>query len=374
MPTINERLQSASISHQVDLQHYSNAEVTKIIALLNRVDADLAVQLAAALERLGPDRFTAQHLETVLASVRDLNRQVYAELGRQLTGDLEALADYELNYQQQLFTTTIPAPVLSEVPLVGVTLNQVRAAAFARPFQGRLLSEWLTDVEAGRAALIRDAIRIGMVEGQTNDQIVRRIMGLRSDGYADGLLTRSRHDIEAMVRTAIGHVSQGARDAFYQANDDLVAGVKWLSTLDGRTTKPFCIPRDGMVYTLDGHMPVGHELPWLSGPGRLHWQCRSTSTPIIKAWEELGLSIDEIGEGTRASMDGQVPESTTYGQWLKDQPAARQDEVLGPTRGKLFRQGGLSLDKFYNDKGRYLSLDELQARDARAFEKAGIAA
>ena len=48
--------------------------------------------------------------------------------------------------------------------------------------------------------------------------------------------------------------------------------------------------------------------------------------------------------------------------------------MLGPTRGKLFREGGLSMDKFYNDKGRYLDLDELRERDARAFEKAGIAA
>ena len=373
MPTVNEKLQSASISHQVDLQHYSNAEVAKIIALLNRVDADLAAQLAAALERLGPDRFTVQYLETILGSVRELNAQAYASVAQQLTTDLEALAEYELTYQQQLFTATIPAPVLSEVPLVATSLAQVRAAAFSRPFQGRLLSEWLTDVESGRAALIRDSIRIGIVEGQTNDQIVRRIMGLRSNGYEDGLLNRSRRDIEAVVRTAVSHVAQGARDAFYQANDDMVKGVKWLSTLDGRTSEP-CRLRDGLEYTNETHRPIGHSVPWLSGPGRLHWQCRSTSTPIIKAWEELGLTAEEIGEGTRASMDGQVPESTTYGDWLKGQPAARQDEVLGPTRGKLFRSGGLELDRFYNDKGKYLTLDELRDRDAQAFERVGIAA
>lgn len=373
MPTVNERLQSASISHQVDLQHYSNAEVSKIIALLNRVDADLAAQLAAAIERIGPDRFTVQYLETVLRSVRELNAQAYAAAGQQLNDDLQSLADYELNYQQQLFTTTIPAPVLAEVPLVAVTAEQVRAAAFSRPFQGRLLSEWLTDLEAGRAALIRDSIRIGIVEGQTTQQIVRRIMGLRSEAYADGLLNRSRHDIEAMVRTAISHTAQGARDAFYQANSDLVAEVAWLSTLDGKTSEA-CRLRDGLKYTNEGHKPVGHSVPWLAGPGRLHWQCRSTSTPITKSWQELGIDIDEMDEGTRASMDGQVPASTTYGEWLRDQSAARQDQVLGPTRGKLFRDGGLSLDKFYNDKGKYLTLEELQERDALAFEKAGIAA
>lgn len=373
MATVNQKLQSASINHQIDLQQLSNAEVNKIVALLNRVDTDLAARLTAAVERLGEDRFTVQYMDAMLSSVRDLNRQIYAEVAAQVTTDLQALAEYELSYQQQLFTTVIPAPVFSAVPLVGVTLDQVRAAAFSRPFQGKLLSEWLADVEVGRAAQIRDSVRIGMVSGQTTAEIVRNIMGLRSNGYVDGLLNRSRQDIEAVVRTAISHVAQGARDAFYLANDDLMAGVKWLSTLDGRTSAD-CRLRDGLAYTNDTHRPVGHSVPWLSGPGRLHWQCRSTSTPIIKAWEELGLTAEEIGEGTRASLDGYVPDSTTYGEWLKDQPEFRQAQILGATRAKLFRDGKLPLDRFYNDKGKYLTLDELRERDAEAFERAGIAA
>lgn len=371
MATVNERLQSANIGHAVDLQQYSNAEVRKILKLLNRVDLDLRARLIEAVERLGGEAFTVQHMESVLTSVRALNRQAYEAAGLTLTADLAELAAFELEHQRMLFTATLPNEVLVAVPLAQVSAEQVRAAAFSRPFQGRLLNEWLTDLEAGRAAMIRDAIRIGMVEGQTTPQIVRRIMGIRSEAYADGLINRSRQDVEAMVRTAIGHVAQGARDAFYQANDDLVAGVKWLSTLDGRTSEP-CRLRDGLSYTTDTHKPVGHSVPWLAGPGRIHWQCRSTSTPIIKAWEELGLTADEIGEGTRASLDGQVPESTTYGEWLKGQSAERQDQVLGETRGRLFRNGGLTLDRFYNDKGRYLTLDELKERDARAFERAGL--
>lgn len=373
MATVNERLQSATINHQIDLQHYSNNEAVAVIALLNRADASLRVRLADALSRMAPDRFTVQYLEQMLSSVRDLNRQVYREVAGKVTTGMQALAEYEVGYQQQLFATVIPEPVFTTVPLASVTLDQVRHVAFDRPFQGRLLGEWLDGVEADRAARIRDGIRVGMVSGQTSDQIIRSIMGIRSEGYADGLLNRSRQDIEAVVRTAISHVAQGARDAFYEANDDLIAGVKWLSTLDGRTSAP-CRLRDGLQYTSGNHKPVGHSVPWLAGPGRLHWQCRSTSTPIIKAWEELGLTPEEIGEGTRASMDGTVPESVTYGPWLKQQSAARQDEVLGPTRGKLFRAGGLDMDRFYNDKGKFLTLEELRKRDASAFEKAGLAA
>lgn len=61
-------------------------------------------------------------------------------------------------------------------------------------------------------------------------------------------------------------------------------------------------------------------------------------------------------------MDGQVPQSTNYAKWLGQQLAARQDEILGPERGKLLRQEKLTLDDFYNDRGKFLTLDQLRER------------
>lgn len=370
MATVNEQLQSASIGHAVDLQHLSNAEVRKIMALLNSVDANLRAQLIAVIESAGTDTFTAQRLNTVLASVLALNKSIYAEVGKVLVEVVSDLAKYEIGYQKELFQAVIPKEVRVVVSLNTINLDQARQIAMSRPFQGKLLKEWMSDLEAGRAERIRDGIRIGMVEGQTTEQIVRRVMGIKAEGYADGLLNRSRQDIEAVVRTAISHTAQGARDAFYKANADIVSEVRWLSTLDSKTSAP-CRLRDRLVYTCDTHQPVGHKVPWLSGPGRLHWNCRSTSTPIIKGWEELRLSKG-LSESTRASMNGQVPASTNYSEWLKAQSAARQDQVLGPTRGKLLRDGNLDVGKFYNDKGKFLTLDELRDRDAASFVKAGL--
>lgn len=371
MPTVNEQLQSASIGHAVDLQHLSNAEARKIIKLLNSVDAELRVKLVEAIDRLGPDSYTARRLNTVLASVYELNKSIYASIGEVMAESVVDIGQYEVEYQGALFTRVIPGQVLVEVQLSTVNLAQVREIALSRPFQGRLLKEWMGDLEAGRAAKIRDGIRIGMTEGQTTDQIVRRIMGSRAEGYADGLIERSRRDVDSMVRTAISHTAQGAREAYYQQNDDLVDEVRWLSTLDNKTSAP-CRLRDRLVYTNDSkHAPVGHKVPWLSGPGKLHWCCRSTSMPIIKSYEALRLSKG-LPEGTRASMDGQVPQSTNYGDWIKSQSSARQDQVLGPARGKLLRDGGLDLDQFYNDKGKLLTLDQLREQDAAAFARAGL--
>ena len=102
-------------------------------------------------------------------------------------------------------------------------------------------------------------------------------------------------------------------------------------------------------------------VPWLQGPGRIHMRCRSTSTPVTKSWRELGIPVDEMSPGERASMDGQVPADQTFGQWLRKQSASRQDEVLGPVRGAMFRAGA-PLDSFYDARGRYLTLDELRQR------------
>jgi hypothetical protein len=67
-----------------------------------------------------------------------------------------------------------------------------------------------------------------------------------------------------------------------------------------------------------------------------------------------------------------VPATTTYEQWLKRQPASFQDTVLGPSRGKLFRNGDLSIGRFVDSQGRTLTLDELRRLEPQAFEDAGI--
>jgi SPP1 gp7 family putative phage head morphogenesis protein len=356
MATVNETLLDAAVDHQIDVTRYGNGVVRRMLALLNRVDPDLLAQLQAALERLPADSFTVQRLDDLLGSVRSLNGKAYDAMTDGLLAELADLADYETAYQQQLFTSVVPV----QVQVAAVASEQVYAAAMARPFQGRLLREWASNIEAARMIRIRDAIRIGYVENQTIDQMVRRVRGTRPLGYADGLLTIDRRHAEAVVRTAVSHTANYARESFFEANADLVKWLRWTATLDSRTS-PVCRARDGKVY------------PMNSGPRPpAHWNCRSTMTPVIKSWRELGFDADETPASTRASMDGQVPADMTYQQWLRKQPAARQDEILGVAKGKLFRDGGLELDRFVDRAGQEYNLAELRQRDAAAFARAGL--
>ncbi|MWP60621.1 chromosome partitioning protein ParB, partial [Escherichia coli] len=53
-------------------------------------------------------------------------------------------------------------------------------------------------------------------------------------------------------------------------------------------------------------------------------------------------------------------------------PYTRQKQIVGETRAKLIRDGGMSPDEFYTDKGEWLTLKQLRERDAQAFRNAGI--
>jgi hypothetical protein len=366
MPTVNERLLDGQIGHQLDLQKYSNGVVRRIMALLNRTDPDLFAQLNAALERLPAESFTVQRLDQLLASVRALNVQAYQSVERELTTVLREFTEYEAGFQLDLFRSTIPPQVVAVVPLNAISVTQVYAAAMSRPFQGRLLSEWAQSMEADRMVRIRDAIRIGYTENQTTAQIVQRIRGTRAKGYEDGLIQIDRRNAEAVVRTAVSHTAATTRQALVDANLDMVKAITWCSTLDGRTS-PTCQIRDGKQYTADTHRPIGHKNAWLGGPGMAHWGCRSTSNLVLKSLRELGIPMDDLDPGTRSSMDGQVPADVNFPEWLKKQSAARQNEVLGPTRAKEFR-AGKPFDRFFNDKGSLLTLDEMRAQDARRRE------
>ncbi len=356
MKTANERLVDELIGHEVDLSRLSNSQVVAIIKILNGNDTEIRAALIVAIDSLGAD-LSAAAVDAALSRVIELNSDTFTQIRQAMLGVTDGVAAYEIAYQQGLLQSIVPALVQAKFPIQAAQFSQVKAQAAARPFQGRLLSEWMDGIEEDRKELIRNAVRSGVVEGRTTAEIVRTIMGTKAEKYADGILQKPRREVEAVVRSAVSHTAETASDKAFEANSDIISHVEWLSTLDSRTSTT-CRIRDRLPYTLGTYQSIGHKVPWLAGPGRIHFCCRSTKLPILKSALSLGIS----DTATRATMDGQVPQQTTYAEWLARQSAARQDEILGPERGKLMRQDKLKLQDFYNDKGKFLTLDELHER------------
>lgn len=358
MATVNNRLSAESIAHSLFVSRYGTGAARRMVEILNESDAELTARLLVAMDSLGRDGFTVNRLESLLGSVRKVNQTAVQGAFGTLADELLAFAEYEASYQFDLFHNLLPQAVLRHYPLAAITPDMVYAAAMARPFQGRLLKEWADNLDADRITRISNAVRAGYMAGDTTEQIARKVRGTVNSNYQDGALQISRANAMSIAKSAVNHLAAEARDSFAQANKDIVDCKDWLSTLDNKTT-PTCIIRDRKRYTLD-NKPVGHKIPYLQGPGRIHFCCRSTETLVTKSWCELGIDSDEMDAGTRASMDGQVPENTTYLEWLARQSPDRQDQVLGTERGRMYRAGELQLGDMFTDRGEWLTLAQLK--------------
>jgi hypothetical protein len=56
--------------------------------------------------------------------------------------------------------------------------------------------------------------------------------------------------------------------------------------------------------------------------------------------------MDELPPSTRASMNGQVPDTVMYKDWFKTQPEKFQKSVLGKHRWTLWKSGSFSFENY----------------------------
>lgn len=349
MPSLNEALFHAGVQHQIYLQRYATQTVRDMLDLLNQSE----LEIMQALTRSDLTDFSQRRLRELLAEIRSISTAAYDTLQDRLGSTLTSTARYEADFNANLIESLTPV----EITLVRPSLDTLAALITSKPMQGRFIADELKELDAGRVKQTEQAIRMGIIEGETTADIVRRIRGTKAQQYKDGILQRSRDDVERLVRTSVTHITARARDELYQENQSVVKAWRFTATLDRRTTV-ICASLDGQTFDLgSGPMPPRH------------YNCRSSSTPVLKSWQELGIDAKEANPSTRASMDGQVPESLTYQEWLKKQSAETQDEVLGKTKGQLFREGGLTLERFVDFKGDVYTLDQLRAREREAFAK-----
>jgi len=298
---------------------------------------------------LGQSTFRTKRYIDMLRQTDAILKTGMADSQSRLLDTLFPLAKQEAAFAINKLTQSLPTGL--NLNFTGPDPATLRAVVTSNPMQGKFLRKHFAELTSSTQAQVRSQINIGIAQGESIPKIVRRLKGTRAANFSNGILQTSRRNTTAIVRTAVSHTSNAAREAAYAANEDIVKGVQYVATLDTRTTD-ICISLDGQVF------PVGEgERP------PQHMQCRSTTTPVLKSWNELGIKLNEAPAGTRASMNGQVSAKTTYGSWLKTQPVSVQNEALGVARAKLFR-AGMPVDKFVNNLGKSLTLEQLAALDS----------
>jgi SPP1 gp7 family putative phage head morphogenesis protein len=349
--SVNSDLQDRAIQHAVAILRYGAGLSDKIIRLLNSADEDIVAKLAARLANIDErgsilSTKTNARLEKLLEEIRAINEAVYESLHDDLTDELHNFAGAEAGFQRAALQGALAADLSTKLP----SPVRLRAIVEEVPMEGRLLSSWTKGMEQGRIDRISQAIRLGMMQGEGTDAIVRRIKGTKAARYSDGVLDISRRSAQSIVRTAVTHVSNQAAQETWRANSDVVKAWQFLATLDSRTTVT-CGSLDGKTFAI-GEGPI---------PPR-HIRCRSISVAVTKSFRELGVNKDDLTPAQRASMDGQVAGDITFAKWLTDKGQEMQNTILGPKRADLWRSGKLDLSDFIKADGTVLTLDQLQSK------------
>lgn len=341
----NTFLIDAATRHAVFVQRFAGGESKKAQRLINGLLADVNARILR-----NPTEFQASRL----SSLRSELEFIALQFSEKLSGDMVQMAlDFaqtEAAFSSEMMShvSTIPLASPSDAALSAAVLRQGMDTPLG-PDQVTI-QQALNQFSRNKAKEIFATINDGVLTGKTTRDIANDVSGLS---------TRQRRQVDTLTRTIVNHVSAQARNVTLEENADILEGYEWVATLDSRTTL-ICGGRDGRVY------PIGQ------GPRPpAHWNCRSTVIPVVR--EEF--RTDGL-KGERPSIGddgpGVVSAKSTYGGWLKKQSAGFQNEALGETRAKLFREGGLTIDKFRDETGKTYTLDQLKQLEPLAFQKANI--
>lgn len=349
--TVNSQLYDDTVRHMVYLERFKSGEVRRLVALLNQaVVPDVRNALLLRLEAIRDRGYDTSPATT--ARLRALLRETDSILVRamkQVAGEATSMANNLAKFESEWQASKIEQRLGLGFELTRPSSTLLRTVVTERPFQGRILGDWFTQLGRSTQQKLQEQVNMGLVRGESTADITRRVIGSKLKNYEDGVLATTRRGASAVVRTAVNHISTQAREMTAIENPDIVEEVQLVAVLDGRTTL-ICMGHDGEVYPVD----EGPRPPF-------HYGCRTSVVYLVKEWEALGLKAPP--PRTRTSIDGEVPGTTNYGDWFKRQPKAFQDDVLGPGRAELFRSGKVKIDQFVNDQGRTLTLDELKKLD-----------
>lgn len=330
----------------LNLLRFTEGERQKVIDLLKQLERELSNKLLNGGELTSISR---SRIEETLRQTRHVIRTYYADMAA--TGAAADVASFVAADTGRLLTAALPGYV-AHLPTEGALKALISDALL----QGAPASAWWARQSEDTFFRYAAAVRQGIVAGETNRDIAVRIAGRRGQ---PGVMDVSRKNAMSLVATSVQTVANAARLESFKANSDVISGLVWITALDGHVC-PACAARADMEWTMTGHEPVGHVIPFAVPP--IHFGDRCILVPRTKTFKELGIDLPEY-QPPRASVRGVQAGGTTFRDFLKRNPDIAA-EVLGAGRLDLWSRGKISLQDLVSAAGNPLSVEQLRALHA----------
>lgn len=345
MGGLDQALIDAIIEYQLDLRRVEAGTVKSVLGILTRMQNELVYTLSnqASLTELSKERKA-----DLLRQVTKILNKYYLAAQGELALSTEGLAQAQAVHTVSTLNATVAVSTGATLPSKAVLVRIADQVLI----NGGPVADWWSKLAIDTSFKLSNAIRQGMVQGETNAQIINRVVGKAGQ---PGIMEIAKRNAAAVVQTATQAIANDARLKTFEANADVVVGLEWFSALDSHVC-PVCMALSGKTWmnSEDGsHKPIGHSTPFQTPP--IHFNDRCVMLPITNLNEFMP-------KGTRASEGGQVPSSTTFSDWLSRRTQAQQDEQLGAGRAQMWRDGKITLAQLISGNGRELSLAELKEK------------
>ena len=311
-----------------------------------KLDTDLTKIMSSHKKRL-----VTSALKNGNKSVNALNRaltletrKTYRKIYRNGISELKALANTSSKFHNNTLKESLGKVYRSKV-YTGLKVNDLIINSAGT------YSEQIASISLSQQRKIKDVVRKGMIDNLAVNKIAKNV-GNAIDLPAAQLKTLSR--------TAITETSSNISNATYKLNEDVIDGYQYVATLDSRTSM-ICSRLDGKVFRLDNK--TGVRPPQ-------HFNCRSTTVPIVKSYEDIKNTsssriskrrLSRLNSNKRASFNGQVPAKTNFEEFLRQQDPSFKLAVLGnKSRVDIFDLGKLKFTQFSTKNGQLVSISKLE--------------
>lgn len=357
MPALEQSIENET-RHAIFVNRFAGGLHREFTPFLNELKKEISFKL-----NNDPTPTSQRKLNALIRQVASIQRDIYTQYTDDLNGQLDMFIEMEADFEVDNLSDVIEDDIVLKTPSPEQLIVAARSNPLVFPDSNNtvLLKPFIDNWTKSEINRVSSIIRTGYAMGETNQQIAQRIAG-----KGGTLSKKTKTNNAAIVRTSVNHLSTQAKQMVFDKNDDIVIGYEWVSTLDGRTSD--------QCKSLSGEIFLNKKRGFKPKPP-IHVNCRSTTSPVLSSEYDLDESKGDINS-TGSSGKKKVSANTTYYSFLKKQSKAFQDETLGTTKAKLFRDGGMTADQFakltVDEKYRPLTLDELKRKAPKVFDKAGV--
>ena len=340
---LSDEIQDVITRHQVYLLRYSAGREKEAARYIDAITQRITDELQS-------DELTEmdiQRLNRFMDEIVEFQQDLMGQLEEKMLDDVDDLANQETDWASGMFSN-----FLGELDTPSRISTQLAVFAGILPVAGLTIRSLVSRFRQKKIAQTVQSIRDGITLRENNQQIIGRMQTINP---------LHKKQAGVLIKTITNYTSVQARDVAMRLNPNFFDGYEWVSVLDSRTSL-ICASRDGTIY------PFTND-PVLSPKPPAHFSCRSTITPKLKPQFESRQTKQPRRTAEGAKGKTKVNASTTYESWLVRQPATFQDEVLGKTRGALFRRGKLPISTFIDGSGKTLTLNELRKVEPEVFNR-----